>query len=44
MKIADELLDDEELIEPVYEGLRGRRPKSATRGRKGTRNPRIAVR
>ena len=36
MKIADEILDDEELIEPVYEALRGRRPKSATRGRKGT--------
>src|SRR5262245_32399940 len=36
MKIADEVLDDEELIEPVYEALRGRRPKSATRGRKGT--------
>ena len=36
MKIADEILDDEELIEPVYEALRRRRPKSATRGRKGT--------
>jgi IS5 family transposase len=36
MKIADEILDDEELIEPVYEALRSRRPKSATRGRKGT--------
>ena len=36
MKIADEVLDDEELIEPVYEALRRRRPKSATRGRKGT--------
>src|SRR5206468_9197539 len=32
----DEILDDEELIEPVYEALRRRRPKSATRGRKGT--------
>ena len=36
MKIADQILDDEELIEPVYEALRRRRPKSATRGRKGT--------
>src|SRR5262249_54091980 len=36
MKIADEILDEEELIEPVYEALRRRRPKSATRGRKGT--------
>ena len=36
MKVADEILDDEELIEPVYEALRRRRPKSATRGRKGT--------
>ena len=36
MKIADEILDDEELIEPVYEALRRRRPKSSTRGRKGT--------
>src|SRR5262245_7122418 len=36
MKIADEILDDEELIEPVYEALRRRRPNSGTRGRKGT--------
>jgi IS5 family transposase len=36
MKVADEILDDEELIEPVYEALRRRRPKSGTRGRKGT--------
>jgi IS5 family transposase len=36
MKIADEILADEELIEPVYEALRRRRPKSSTRGRKGT--------
>src|SRR5262249_26646080 len=36
MRIADEILDDEKLIEPVYEALRNRRPKSATRGRKGT--------
>ena len=33
MKIADEILDDEELIESVYEPLRRRRPKSGTRGR-----------
>jgi IS5 family transposase len=36
MRVADEILDDEELIEPVYEALRRRRPNSATRGRKGT--------
>ena len=36
MKIADEILDDEELIEAVYEALRRRRPQSGTRGRKGT--------
>src|SRR5207253_10464834 len=36
MKIADEILDDEELIDLVYEALRRRRPQSATRGRKGT--------
>src|SRR6202007_2577184 len=36
MKIADEILDDEELIDAIYEALRRRRPKSATRGRKGT--------
>src|SRR5207237_10609785 len=36
MKIADESLDDEELIDLVYEALRRRRPQSATRGRKGT--------
>src|SRR6516225_875924 len=36
MKMADEILDDEELIDLVYEALRRRRPKSATRGRKGT--------
>jgi len=28
MKIADEILDDEELIEAVYEALRRRRPQS----------------
>jgi transposase, IS5 family len=36
MKVADEILDDEDLIDPVYEALRRRHPKSATRGRKGT--------
>lgn len=36
MKKADEILDDEELIDGVYEALRRRRPNSATRGRKGT--------
>jgi IS5 family transposase len=36
MKVADEILDDEELIDLVYEALRRRRPQSATRGRKGT--------
>jgi IS5 family transposase len=36
MKAADEVLDDEELIDAVYEALRRRRPQSATRGRKGT--------
>src|SRR5947207_5448677 len=36
MKKADEILDDEELIDTVYEALRRRRPQSATRGRMGT--------
>lgn len=36
MRKADEILDDEELIDAVYEALRRRRPNSATRGRKGT--------
>lgn len=36
MKKADEILDDEQLIDAVYEALRRRRPNSATRGRKGT--------
>src|SRR6185436_20859288 len=36
MKKADEILDDEELIDAVYEALRRRRPMSGTRGRKGT--------
>jgi IS5 family transposase len=36
MKKADEVLDDEELIDTVYEALRRRHPQSATRGRMGT--------
>ena len=36
MKKADEILDDEELIDTVYEALRRRHPQSATRGRIGT--------
>src|SRR5215467_9570177 len=36
MNAADEILDDEELIDLVYEAVRRRRPQSATRGRKGT--------
>jgi len=36
MKVADEILDDEELINTVYEALRRRHPQSATRGRRGT--------
>ncbi len=36
MRKADEILDDEELIDTVYEALRRRHPQSATRGRKGT--------
>lgn len=36
MKRADEILDDEELINTVYEALRRRHPQSATRGRMGT--------
>jgi hypothetical protein len=33
MKQADEILDDEELSNTVYEALRRRHPQSATRGR-----------
>ena len=36
MKKADEILDDEQLIDTVYEALRRRHPQSATRGRMGT--------
>ena len=36
MRKADEILEDEELIDVVYEALRRRRPQSGTRGRKGT--------
>ena len=32
----DEILDDDDLIDPIYEALRRRRPKSGTRGRPGT--------
>jgi hypothetical protein len=35
-KQADEILDDEELSNTVYEALRRRHPQSATRGRMGT--------
>jgi transposase, IS5 family len=36
MRKVDEILDDEELIDTVYEALRRRHPQSATRGRMGT--------
>lgn len=36
MKHADEILDDEDIINTVYEALRRRHPQSATRGRMGT--------
>jgi IS5 family transposase len=36
MKEADEILDDEEVINTVYEALRRRHPQSGTRGRMGT--------
>ena len=36
MRQADELLDDPELVEPVYEALSGRWPQSRRRGRAGT--------
>lgn len=36
MRQADEILDDEEIIDTVYEALRRRHPQSATRGRMGT--------
>ena len=36
MKQADEILDDEDLINTVYEALRRRHPQSGTRGRIGT--------
>ena len=35
MRQADQVLDDEQLINPVYEALLKRRPKSRTRGRRG---------
>lgn len=36
MKHADPALDDEQLVSTVYEALARRRPKSRTRGRRGT--------
>ena len=36
MRHADEVLEDEQLISAVYEALLRRRPKSRTRGRRGT--------
>ena len=36
LRLIDGLLDDEELVERVYEMLRGRRAQSARRGRYGT--------
>ena len=35
MKESERVLEDEDLIEPVYRALRGRHRHSATRGRKG---------
>ena len=36
MRPADQVLDDDQLLSTVYEALTRRRPKSRTRGRKGT--------
>src|SRR5215472_14149494 len=36
MKHADQVLEDEQLVATVYEALAKRRPKSRTRGRRGT--------
>jgi len=36
MKHADQVLEDEALIAAVYAALARRRPKSRTRGRRGT--------
>jgi IS5 family transposase len=36
MKHADQVLEDEQLVTTVYEALARRRPKSRTRGRRGT--------
>src|SRR5664280_2829262 len=36
MHPADQVLDDDQLLSTVYEALTKRRPKSRTRGRKGT--------
>ena len=36
MRPADQILDDDQLLSTVYEALAKRRPKSRTRGRRGT--------
>ena len=36
MRVADRILDDEQLLTSVYEALLRRHPKSRTRGRLGT--------
>ena len=36
MRKADQVLEDEQLVELVYEALAGRHPQSRTRGRPGT--------
>jgi IS5 family transposase len=36
LRRVDELLDDEALVEPVFDAMRGRFPLSTRRGRKGT--------
>ena len=36
MRVADRILEDEQLLSAVYEALVGRHPKSRTRGRLGT--------
>lgn len=36
MRVADRILDDEQLLPAVYEALVRRHPKSRTRGRLGT--------
>jgi len=36
MRVADRLLEDEELIDPIYQAQKGRWQHSRTRGRKQT--------